>query len=132
MVALDTNVLIRFIVKDDIVQYRLAAGLIYDAKACGQRVLATMLVVLESEWVLRSAYRYSKSQILSVLNNLIYAGDISMENYPVLEVALDLWEASNAHFANCFIVAHSRALGCSTIFTFDKRASKLANCSLLK
>lgn len=88
MVALDTNVLIRFIVKDNIVQYGLAAGLIYDAKASGQRVLATMLVVLESEWVLRSAYRYSKNQILS-----------------------------------------ARLLGCSTIFTFDKRASKLADCS---
>ena len=100
MVALDTNVLVRFIVKDNIVRYGLAAGLIYDAKASGQRVLATMLVVLEFEWVLGSAYRYSKNQILSVLNKLIYAGDISMENYPVLEVALDLWEASSAHFAS--------------------------------
>jgi predicted nucleic-acid-binding protein len=132
MVSLDTNVLVRFIVKDDAAQYSLAAGLIYQAKATGQRTVATTLVVLECEWVLRSAYRYSKIQILSVLNTLIEAGDVSVEDRPVLEKALDLWEQSAAHFANCLILAHSRALGCSTLYTFDKHASKLANCCLLR
>ena len=94
--------------------------------------MATTLVVLECEWVLRSAYRYSKVQILSALNTLIEVGDVSIEDYPVLETALDLWEQSAAQFANCFILAKSRSLGCSTMYTFDKRASKLANCTLLR
>ena len=131
MVSLDTNVLIRFIVQDDAAQFRLASGLIRQAKASGQRAVVTILVVLECEWVLRSGYQYSKVQILSVLNSLIYNGDVSIEDYPVLEKALDLWERSSAQFANCFILAKSLALGCSTLVTFDKRASKLANCSLL-
>lgn len=132
MVSLDTNVLIRFIVKDDVVQSRLAAGLINDAKASGQSAMVTMLVVLECEWVLRSAYQFSKIEILAVLAGLLRAGEVNLENDPVLEYALELWDRSTSNFANCFILAHSRALGCSTMVTFDKRASKLANCTLLK
>jgi predicted nucleic-acid-binding protein len=132
VVSLDTNVLIRFIVQDDVVQFRLAAQLVHQAKASGQRAVVTMLVVLECEWVLRSAYHYSKIQILSALGTLRTAGEVSIEDHPVLENALELWEQSTANFANCLILAHSRALGCSTMVTFDKRASKLANCALLK
>lgn len=91
-----------------------------------------MLVVLECEWVLRSAYRYSKIQILAALGTLRTAGEVSIEDHPALENALELWEQSSANFANCLILAHSRALGCSTMVTFDKHASKLANCTLLK
>lgn len=132
MVSLDTNVLIRFIVQDDAAQFRLAAGLIHNAKASGQRAIVTMLVVLECEWVLRSAYKYSKIQILSALGTLRQAGEVRVEEHPVLENALEMWEQSTANFANCLILAHSRALGCSTMVTFDKRASKLGNCTLLK
>jgi predicted nucleic-acid-binding protein len=91
-----------------------------------------MLVVLECEWVLRSAYKYSKIQILSALGTLRQAGEVRAEEHPVLENALEMWEQSTANFANCLILAHSRALGCSTMVAFDKRASKLGNCTLLK
>ena len=131
MVSLDTNVVIRFIVQDDASQFRLASGLIRQAKASGQWAVVTILVVLECEWVLRSGYQYSKIQILSLLHALVHDGDVLVEDYPVLEKALDLWEQSSAQFANCFILAKSLALGCSTMVTFDKRASKLVNCSLL-
>ncbi|HEX8404676.1 MAG TPA: type II toxin-antitoxin system VapC family toxin [Duganella sp.] len=132
MVSLDTNVLIRFIVKDDAGQFQLAAGLINKAKASGQLAFVTTLVVLECEWVLRSAYQLSKVEILAVLAGLLEAGEVNLENDPELEHALELWGQSAANFANCLILAHSRTLGCSTMVTFDKRASKLANCSLLK
>ena len=132
MVSLDTNVLIRFIVQDDAAQFRLAAKLIHQAKASGERAVVTMLVVLECEWVLRSAFQYSKIQIISAFGTLRGAGEVSIEDHPVLEDALEQWENSSANFANCLILAHSRALGCSTMVTFDKRASKLANCTLLK
>lgn len=132
MVSLDTNVLIRFIVKDDVGQSRLAVELINNAKASGRLALVTTLVVLECEWVLRSAYQLSKDEIFAVFAGLLEAGEVNLENHPELEHALELWGQGAANFANCLILAHSRALGCSTMLTFDKRASKLANCTLLK
>lgn len=132
MVSLDTNVLVRFIVKDDVVQSRLAVGLINKTKASGHLALVTTLVVLECEWVLRSAYQFSKAEIISVLVSLLEAGEVRLENDPELARALELWSHSKANFANCLILAHSRTLGCSTMYTFDKRASKLASCSLLR
>lgn len=91
-----------------------------------------MLVVLECEWVLRSAYHFSKIEILTVFAGLLKAGEVNLENDTVLEQALELWDRSTSNFANCLILSHSRALGCSIMYTFDKRASKLANCSSLK
>lgn len=132
MVSLDTNVLIRFIVEDDAAQFRLAAGLINKAKATGDLALVTTLVLLECEWVLRSAYQLSKAEIFTVLAGLLQAGEVNIENNPELEHALELWGDSAANFANCLILAHRRTLGCSTMYTFDKRASKLSNCSLLR
>lgn len=91
-----------------------------------------MLVILECEWVLRSAYQFSKIEILAMLAGLLKAGEVNLENDSVVEYALELWDGGTTNFANCLILAHSRALGCSTMVTFDKRASKLADCTLLK
>jgi predicted nucleic-acid-binding protein len=132
MISLDTNVLIRYVVRDEIAQYRLASELIQQSRAGGQAALVTLLVMLESEWVLRSAYSYSKPQIIATFVSLLESGDLQIENENVLEKALHLWATRAANFANCLILAQGAALGCNNMITFDKRASKLPGATLLR
>jgi predicted nucleic-acid-binding protein len=132
MISLDTNVLIRYVVRDELAQYRLASDLINRSTAEGQAALATLLVMMETEWVLRSAYRYSKPQILAIFDGLLTSGDLRIENEIVLEQALRFWSTRAVSFANCLILANSLALGCSEMFTFDKSASKLPGATLLR
>jgi len=133
LIALDTNVLIRYMVPDDPLQFRLASDLIQRQRSYGQPALVTLLVILESEWVLRSAYRYSKSQIMSTFVSILKVRDVIVEDEDVLERALALWKLSQVNFANCLILARSSALGCSSMVTFDKTAAKkLPSCVLLK
>lgn len=132
MISLDTNVMIRFIVRDEPSQYRLACELIQRAKESQQRAMVMLLVVLECEWVLRSAYRYSKSEIITTFSALRAAGEVQIEREAVLVEALEIWAQGKAHFANCLILASSRALGCTAMMTFDRQAGKLPGATLLR
>src|SRR5215212_7131812 len=62
MIALDTNIVVRLLVRDDPVQTAQAATVVRD-----NRVLLTTSVLLESEWVLRSRYRVQRSSIVEGL-----------------------------------------------------------------
>jgi len=130
--ALDTNVLIRYVTQDDAAQYRLACDMVAGAITSGQPAVVTLLVILESEWVLRSAYQYDKAQIIAIFSDLLVSKNLFIEDETVLVQALRLWETRAVNFANCLILAKSLAMGCSEMFTFDKRAAKkLPNCLLL-
>jgi len=67
MIALDTNVLIRFLVRDDEEQFERAERLIRRAARAGEPVFISLLVLLETEWVLRSRYKLSKAEILLII-----------------------------------------------------------------
>ena len=66
MLGIDTNVLVRFLVQDDEAQFEKARRLIRREVAAGRRVLVNQLVLMETEWVLRSRYSISKNQILNI------------------------------------------------------------------
>jgi len=73
MLGLDTNVLVRFLVRDDAEQFERARQLIRREVGRGEPVLVSLLVLLETEWVLRSRYALPKADILAVLSSLLEA-----------------------------------------------------------
>jgi predicted nucleic-acid-binding protein len=125
MIGLDTNVLVRFLVRDDEEQFNRARKLIRREAQTGEPVHISLLVLLETEWVLRSRYKLSKSEILDAFSELLSAVDMSFEDEPSIEEALFVWKDSSAQFADCLIGARYRALGCSATATFDNGAVKL-------
>jgi predicted nucleic-acid-binding protein len=125
MIGLDTNVLVRFLVRDDEEQFERARKLIRSQAEDGQPVHISLLVLLETEWVLRSRYKLKKGEILSAFSDLLSAVDMSFEDEPSLEEALFVWKDSPAQFADCLIGARHRAVGCTSTATFDGDALKL-------
>lgn len=125
MLGIDTNVLVRFLVQDDEAQFGKARRLIRREVAAGRRVLVNQLVLMETEWVLRSRYAIPKNQILEAITGLLDATDVQLEDEPVIEEAIFVWKEVNADFADCLIGARNRRLGCRETATFDAKASKL-------
>jgi predicted nucleic-acid-binding protein len=125
MVGLDTNVLVRFLVGDDEEQFQRAEKLIRKSANAGDPVYISLLVLLETEWVLRSRYKLNKAEILGTFSELLSSMDLSFEDEPSIEEALFLWKDSPAQFADCLIGARHRALGCAATATFDSDAAKL-------
>jgi predicted nucleic-acid-binding protein len=112
-------------VSDDAEQTRKANKIVEQALARDEPVLVSLLVLLESEWVLRSRYEFDREAVLAIFRALLEARELSFEDESALEDALFHWKDSPCEFADCLIVAHNRQLGCRATATFDAKARKL-------
>jgi predicted nucleic-acid-binding protein len=125
MLGVDTNVLVRYLTRDDKSQYERARRLINRELAKGEPVLVSLLVLLETEWVLRSRYDLAKEDIVTAFSALLDTADLALEDEPSIENAVYSWKDSAADFADCLIEARNRRLGCRATATFDGGALKV-------
>lgn len=126
MLGIDTNVLVRFLVRDDEAQFEKARRLIEREVDAGENVFISLMVLLETEWVLRSRYELPKSEIMNAISALLETTEVQLEDEPAIEETLFTWKDSAAGFAECLIGAHNRTMGCAGTATFDAKAAKLA------
>jgi predicted nucleic-acid-binding protein len=131
MPALDTNVLVRYIVQDDARQLAAAGRLISRCVAEGSTLFVPVTVVLELEWVLRASFEFGKDDVLLALSRLFSATELSFESEHALEVALQLFREGSADFADCLHVASATQAGEQPLWTFDKAAAKVSGARLL-
>ncbi|MCW5659137.1 MAG: type II toxin-antitoxin system VapC family toxin [Burkholderiaceae bacterium] len=131
MAALDTNVLVRYIVQDDVAQLAAARRLIGRCVAEGQTLFVPVTVVLELEWVLRSNFGVAKDDVLLTLSSLFSAAELAFESERALEVALQLFRKGSADFADCLHIASATYAGEQPLWTFDKGAAKVSGARFL-
>lgn len=132
MPALDTNVLVRYVVQDDSGQLAAAKRLIGRCVAEGQSLFVPVTVTLELEWVLRAGYGCAKDDVLQALSNLFSAAELTFESERALEVALQLYREASADFADCLHIALATEAGEQPLWTFDKGAAKVIGAQLLR
>jgi predicted nucleic-acid-binding protein len=131
MPALDTNVLVRYVVADDVAQLAAAKRLISRCVAAGETLFIPVTVVLELEWVLRASFGFAKDDVMSTLSSLFSAVELSFQEERALEVALQLFREGSADFADCLHIALAAQAGEQPLWTFDKGAAKIHGASLL-
>jgi predicted nucleic-acid-binding protein len=88
MLGIVTNVLVRFLIRDEKEQFNKARKLIKRELANGKSVFINQLVLLETEWVLRSLYGLTKIQLLQTISGLLDAIDVQLEDESDVEEAL--------------------------------------------
>ena len=131
MPALDTNVLVRYIVQDDAAQLATARRLIRKCVSNGEVLFVPVTVTLELEWVLRSNFGYSREAVMVTLSNLFSAAELSFESEQALETALHLCRETSADFADCLHDALAAQAGELPLWTFDKKAGKVSGARTL-
>src|SRR5579875_3046285 len=112
MNAVDTNLLVRYLVQDDPEQAKRAEKIIE-----GESFLIVTTVLLETEWVLRGVYGYSPSQVGEALGALIALPTVVMQAPETAVSALDLM-SQGTDFADALHLAS--ATSCETFYTFDR------------
>jgi len=132
MPALDTNVLVRYVVQDDTLQFAAAKRLVRQCLADGRSIFVPVTVALELEWVLRASYGYGKDDVLQVLSSLLSADELNFESERALEVALQLFREGAADFADCLHIALATQAGEQPLWTFDKGAAKVIGAQMLR
>jgi len=132
MIALDTNVVVRFLVRDDELQAEQARTRLKQAEEKRERLLIPLLVVLETIWVLESAYEKTRAEILDAIRALRQMSVLEFEASEVLERLLADGSEYGADLADILIAHSARAAGCESGITFDRKAAKLPFFTLLK
>ena len=131
MIGLDTNVVLRLLLSDNPAQKMRAAKFIQQTKRLDTRIIITLAVVLEMEWVLRSSAKMNKAEVLTIFNLLLESYDIEINNEKVLEQALHIYENAASDFAECLFLAQYQRMGCSTMMTFDAKAARTTGVDLV-
>lgn len=120
MIAVDTNVLVRYLTNDDAEQ----AGKAVAVLASAERILVTHTVLLELEWVLRAAYGLSPETIHRSLLQVLGLANVQVEKPGEVAKALS-WYQGGMDFADALHLA--LATGVERFLTFDQRFAKSAS-----
>jgi predicted nucleic-acid-binding protein len=119
MTAVDTNVLVRILTKDDANQAALAAGFMQRQ----DRVYVLKTVLLETEWVLRSSYGFDREAVVAGFHELLTASNLEMEDRNAVIQALG-WVEQGMDFADAL---HLASVSSETEFaTFDASLRRTA------
>ena len=118
MLAVDTNVVIRYLTRDDARQFARASALIRN-----EDVFVCTTVLLECEWVLRRAYQYSRERIVDALRSLAGLPSVTLED-PTLALQALNWLAGGMDFADALHLA--KAVDCEAFVSFDRQLANAA------
>jgi len=118
--ALDTNVLVRLLVRDDEQQAERARAVLEAAEQDGARYLVTHLVLLEMIWVLSAVYELDRDEVLTALGMLTELPVLAFEEHDLVIELIRTGRASRVHLPDLLIGLAGRAHGATTTLTFEK------------
>lgn len=118
-VVVDTNVLVRAVVRDNAAQARVAAKVLMDAEL----IAVALPCLCEFVWVLRKVYGIHTEDIAAAIRALLAAANVRV-NRPAVDAGLSVLEA-NGDFADGVIAYEGTWLGGETFVSFDKQAVAL-------
>ena len=125
MKGLDTNLLVRYLVKDDPEQAEKAIAYIQKVVASGENCFTNHLVLCELVWVLESAYGYKKKDIADVLQKLLMTKQFEIEFKDTARRAINEYSQGKGDLADYLIGNINHLNGCDVTATFDH---DLKNC----
>jgi predicted nucleic-acid-binding protein len=118
MRAVDTNVLVRLLMRDEQAQFDRVTAMFSAGGLC-----AMPTVILETEWVLRRVYRLRRAEVALGLRGLLRLPGLSVEPADVVALALD-WFEQGMDFADALHLASARHW--EGFATFDRDLIKIA------
>ena len=131
MIAIDTHVLVRLFVYDDIEQTKKVRALFDSYADDAQSVWLSDIVLIELVWVLKRSYNSPASEICSALRALTKNATVCIESHGFVSEALVLYEQGPAGFADCLLSVKANHAGCNALRTFDKKMKSLPGVKLL-
>jgi predicted nucleic-acid-binding protein len=119
VLAVDTNIVVRYLTRDDAEQFAKASALIGS-----EDVYVCTTVLLETEWVLRRGYRFSRQRVIAALAAFAGLPRVTLEDPALAAKALD-WARHGMDFADALHLA--KAQSCEAFVSFDQRLAAVAN-----
>ncbi|WP_017740666.1 PIN domain-containing protein [Scytonema hofmannii] len=118
MIGLDTNVLVRYLTKDDVNQWEQASQIVQENQPC----FISNVVLSEVVWVLRGRpYQFGKDEIIATLEMILQSSGFEFENRSIVYQALQRTKQGRSDFSDYLIGAIAQQVSCTETVTFDRK-----------
>ena len=131
MNGLDTNILVRYLIQDDLEQWKLANEYIKQVKVSGRTCFINNIVLCELVWVLKSSYKLTRNEITDVLEKILRADAFDFENREAAWWSVQQMKKGKADFSDYLISKLNAQAGCSETVTFDTKLLGVEGIRLL-
>ena len=126
MRAVDTNVLVRLIARDDAEQIAVASEFL------AKGVWVSVLVLTETMWVLVTSYKLGAREIAESVETLLTHKDVTLQDSDAVAKAVEVFRKRPAlRFSDCLILELARKAGHLPLGTFDRELGKVAGAEKL-
>lgn len=131
MVALDTNVIVRYLVRDDPEQAEAARELVENLTPENPGFICREAMI-EVAWVLKRAYRFSRAEIAETLGELTASESIVVERSDEVAAAAYRYGEGGAEFADLMILTAAVRAGAGPLHTFDRKLARMKGAVLVE
>lgn len=131
MVALDTNVLVRYIAQDDAGQSAVASRFIETELSERNRGFISLVALLETVWVMESRYAADAQTIADITQDLLQASTLQVQDSAAVGQAITRYRQGGVDLHDCLITSLAAQRGAEVV-TFDARAAKRLGMRLLR
>lgn len=127
MIALDTNVLLRYLVQDDPAQSRKATEIVERRLTKQAPGFVSLVCILEIVWVLGSLYKRSRWEVADHIEMILAADTLEVQNEQEVYRGVIALRNRTETFEDAVIGGLGAWRGCSATLTFDQNAAKRLN-----
>lgn len=124
MIALDSNVLVRWLVQDDPKQVRRVKRLFERLEKDDEAAFISDVVLAETVWILEASYGAGREEVAASLREMLRAKQLAFSADDRIHRALEAFEEGRADFSDYLIQAIANDRDCETVYTFDKALLK--------
>jgi predicted nucleic-acid-binding protein len=131
VLGLDTNLLVRFVVRDSVESQAKVDRLITRELGPDRKGYVNLIVLAELIWVLGRSYRMDRMKIAQIVSGILDSQQLVVERTDLVIEALSLYQQSGLDFADLLINLVNRDDGCSATVTLDQGQSALKTARVL-
>lgn len=132
MIGIDSSVLVRHFAQDDAAQASIAGRFLLRELSNERPGHVSLVALAEMSWVLRSRYKTARDEIITIIESLLTAPNLCVQDENAVWAALDECDNSKVGVADALIAAVDQLHGCSHTVTFDVKASRIGGMTLLR
>lgn len=125
MIGIDTNILVRYLTRDDEEQSKQVLKLLEQYSGIESSIYINDIVLCEVVWVLEAAYKYPKQDITHALKLILQTPEFTFENHvAIVKVLYDYEQSNGTDFSDILISVTNIDKGCITTYSFNKKSCK--------
>jgi predicted nucleic-acid-binding protein len=131
MIALDTNVLVRYLAQDDTRQSALATRLLEQRLSAKDPGFVSLVTLLETVWVMENCYGADAARVAAILTDLLDTAALTVQEAPAVRTAVVVYCRGGVDLHDCLIVSLAESRN-ARVVTFDAKAARKLGMELLR